>query len=126
MCGIPDGIIAHLAKERGGNVHDRRVVEVTSGPFEKETEGANPHSRAADLEAYSCFFSAHRTTEEDIPHTRNNWMWYDFKERRIVPTHYTIRTHSSSPGDSHLKSWLVEMSADGKRWRDVAREESNE
>jgi hypothetical protein len=50
---------------------------------------------------------------------------YNFKERRIVPTHYTIRTHSDSPGGSHLKSWLVETSADGENWRVVAREEDN-
>jgi hypothetical protein len=39
-----DGIIAHLTKECGGNVHDCQVVDVTCGSFEKETEGANPHS----------------------------------------------------------------------------------
>jgi hypothetical protein len=35
--GVPDGIIAHLTKECGGNRHDRHVVNVTSGSFEKET-----------------------------------------------------------------------------------------
>jgi hypothetical protein len=51
---------------------------------------------------------------------------YDFKERRIVPTHYTIRTNDDGPGNEHLKSWLVETSADGENWREVAREENNE
>jgi hypothetical protein len=64
--------------------------------------------------------------EEDIPHTRNNWICYDFKERKIVPTHYTIRTHGNGPGGAHLKSWLVETSADGENWREVARGENNE
>jgi hypothetical protein len=36
---VPDGIIAHLTRECGGNVHDRRVVDVTCGSFEKETQG---------------------------------------------------------------------------------------
>jgi hypothetical protein len=27
---------------------------------------------------------------KNIPHTRNNWIYYDFKERKIVPNHYTI------------------------------------
>jgi hypothetical protein len=63
--------------------------------------------------------------EEDIPHTPNNWICYDFKERRIVPTHYTIRTNGHGPGCFHLKSWLVETSVDGKSWREVAREEDN-
>jgi hypothetical protein len=34
---IPDGIIAHLTRECGGNVHDRNIVAVTCGSFEKET-----------------------------------------------------------------------------------------
>jgi hypothetical protein len=134
---VPDGIIAHLTRECGGNVHDRNVVEVTSGSFEKETEGANPHSgalnnwdgcaakNAADLETDSLFYSARRDKKEAIPHTRNNWICYNFKERRIVPTHYTIRTSIGDRGWTHLKSWLVETSADGENWREVAREEDN-
>jgi hypothetical protein len=134
---VPDGIIAHLTRECGGNVHDRHVVDVTCGSFEKETQGANPHSgawnndptwaakKAADLETDSYFQSACRTKNEDNPHTRNNWICYNFKERRIVPTHYTIRTYHGAPGHEHLKSWLVETSADGETWREVAREEDN-
>jgi archaellum component FlaC len=134
---LPNGITAHLTRECGGNVHDRHVVDVTCGSLEKETCGANPHSgafdnrpdcaakNAADLESHSQFFSAYRYKKEDIPHTRNNWLCYDFNESRIVPTHYTIRTFNNGPGLQHLKSWLVETSADGKSWREVAREEDN-
>jgi hypothetical protein len=134
---VPDGIIAHLTRECGGNVHDRNVVEVTSGSFEKETHGSNTHSgaynnnpddaakNAADLETNSQFTSAYRPRSENIPHTRNNWICYDFKERRIVPTHYTIRTYYRGPGGAHLKSWLVETSTDGENWREVAHEEDN-
>jgi hypothetical protein len=127
---VPDGIIAHLTKKYGGNVHDHHVVEVTSGSFEKETQELDdPDWRAAknatDFETGSFFSSAFRGKEEDIPHTRNNWICYDFKERRIVPTHYTIRTNESDLGLEHLKSWLVETSADGKTWREVDHKENN-
>jgi hypothetical protein len=46
--GAPDGIIAHLTSECGGNVHEHHVVDVTSGSFERETAGANPHSGVFD------------------------------------------------------------------------------
>jgi hypothetical protein len=130
---VPDGIIGHLTRVHAGN-----VVKVTSGSFEKETEGANPHSgvygnrvvfaatNAVDLDTDSCFLSAHRTEAANIAHTRNNWLCYDFGQRRIVPTHYTIRTAIANPGDGHLKSWLIETSTDGERWWEVAREEENE
>jgi hypothetical protein len=142
---VPDGIVAHLTRKRGGNVHDRHLVYISSGSFEKETYGANLHSGpyrhrpiwasrnfpnyaakdAADLETDSCFQSAYRHHWERIRHTRNNWICYDFKERRIVPTHYTIRTNGYVVGNPHLKSWLVEASADGETWREVDREEDN-
>jgi hypothetical protein len=130
---VPDGIIAHLTRECGENVHDHHIADVMYRSFERETITANPHSgayenraeyaakNAADLEVISCFSSAYRLIE-GIPHTRNNWLCYDFKERRIVPTHCTIRTNSSAPGYNHLKSWLVETSVDGHSWQEVARE----
>jgi hypothetical protein len=79
-------------------MHDRHVVDVTSGSFETETHGANSLSgaydngsecaakNAVDLETGS----AGRIMKEDIPLTRNNWICYDFKKRRIVSTSYTI------------------------------------
>jgi hypothetical protein len=33
---VPDGMIAHVTRECGGNVHDCGVVDVTCGSFEKE------------------------------------------------------------------------------------------
>jgi hypothetical protein len=129
---VPDGIIAHLTRECGGNVHDHHVVEVTWGSFEKETHGLSVDpdyswaaKNAADLETDLDSFSAYREEEEDILHTRNNWLCYDFKERRIVPTHYAIRTDEYGPGATYLKSWAVDTSADGESWREVAREEGN-
>jgi hypothetical protein len=128
---VPDGIITHLTRECGGNVYEHQVVDVTSGSFEKETWESNPISgilgnkpdfaakNAADLEAGSEFISDHRYPSEDIPHTRNHWLCYNFKQRRIVPTHYTIRTNDGGPGDEHLKSWLIEGSGierTGGRW----------
>jgi hypothetical protein len=77
------------------------------------------------LETDSCFESAYRDEKENIRHTRSNWVCYDFKKRRIVPTHYAIRTGENGPGFSHMKSWLIETSKDGKSWREVAREEDN-
>jgi hypothetical protein len=135
---VPDGIIAHLIRECGRNVHDRHVVDITSRSFVKETIGANLHSEGldnkadctaknvADLEIDSCFYSAY-CEKKELSHTRNNWLCYDFKERRIVPTHYAIRMHRWSPGyGAHLRSWLIETLADGKIWQEVAREEDNE
>jgi hypothetical protein len=113
---VHDGVIAHLTREYGGNVHDHLVVDVTCGPFEKETEEANPHSGAynnhpscvaknpTDLETDSIFFSAYHLSSHDIPHMKNNWGCYEFTGRKTVPTHYTIRRYGYPPGSARLKS----------------------
>jgi hypothetical protein len=115
---VPDGVIAHPTRECCGNLHDRRVVEVTSSG----TTNNKDLDYAADLETCSVFSSAFRAGSVGIPHTRYNWLLYDFKEKRIVPTHYIIRTNCHG---SHLRSWLVETSSDGKTWREVVHEENN-
>jgi hypothetical protein len=134
---IPDGIIAHLTREYDGNVHDREIVAVTSGSFEIETCGANPHSgayqnrpehaakNAVDLEAGSYYYSACRAKTEQIRHTPNNWICYDFKDSRIVPSHYALRSYDAGPENAHLKSWAVETSVDGQSWREIDHKENN-
>jgi hypothetical protein len=69
---LPDGITMRLKRKCHGNVHNRHVIEVTSGSFEKDTYGANPHSKAfgdkpdngaknvCNFGFGSCFCSAHR------------------------------------------------------------------
>jgi hypothetical protein len=79
---VPGGIITHLKRECGGDVHYRRVVDVTTGSFETTAEGTNPHSGvdnndsmfAAKNAAGSEVGSGYRKKEEDISHTMNNWM----------------------------------------------------
>jgi hypothetical protein len=65
--------------------------------FEREKEGANPHSgarydyaqwtakNATDLETGSYYYSTYRK-KEDIPRTRNNWLCYDFKQKKCKTT----------------------------------------
>jgi hypothetical protein len=115
---VPDGIIAHLTRKCRGNVHDNKVVEATSSePFDD-----GPSSAARNLAAMgdkTLFNSAFRQRADDIAHTRNNWVCYDFKQTTIVPSHYAIRTNGNGPGHAHMKSWLIETSADGENWLEI-------
>jgi hypothetical protein len=117
---VPDGIIGYLTREWGGNVHDRKIVDITSStPWSNEDRCAAKN--AADLSSGSYFQSW-----EGCGGPRENWICYDFKDRRIVPTHYAIRSYDNQGlGRSHLKSWLVETSLDGDDWQEVDRHEDN-
>jgi hypothetical protein len=116
---VPDGIIAHLTRECGGNVRDHDVVGVTSSrPIGSLWAAKN----VANLEDSSCFHSAHRDKNDIIPPAKNNWICYDFKDRKVIPTHYAVR---SSTGVAHPSSWVVEVSKKGKKWKEIDHKENN-
>jgi hypothetical protein len=80
---VPNGIIGHLTRQCDGNVHDRKFVEVNSVATLHRTP-QNVAKHVADLEAKSRFTSEGRNT--------GDWIRYDFKDRRIMPTHCVIRS----------------------------------
>ncbi|KAH0790882.1 F5/8 type C domain containing protein [Histomonas meleagridis] len=47
----------------------------------------------------------------------NQWVMYDFAPRFMKPTAYTLRTSGGSKGEGHLKSWALEASNDGRKWK---------
>jgi hypothetical protein len=120
---VPDGIIRHLTREWGANVADRNVGVTASGVYADDEE--NDPRNAADLDHESHFVSTCRNANEDIRHERNNWICYDFRRRRILPTHYALRSCDEGPGGPHLKSWLVETSVDGENWTEIDHHENN-
>jgi hypothetical protein len=98
-----DDIIAHLTKSCGGNVHDRGVVAVASSPSANPNFGPYDVKNVADLkDSYGLFHS--NGMSADAPHTRNNWICYDFKTKKGIPTRYSIRSHGWGKGNEHLKS----------------------
>ena len=107
------GIISHLTRECGGNVHVKGVVEVTaSSCFGEGWEAKN----AVELGTDSRFCSKKEP---------NSWIQYDFKERRVSLTSYSIR---SSAGPGFPRSWVLEVSNNGSEgsWHVVDCRENNE
>ena len=108
-----DGIIAHLTRECGGNVHNKGVVKVTSSGGSSCGCGD-----AVDLGSYRSFLSKN---------SPNSWICYDFRERRVTPTSYSIRSQRGGSGCCHPKSWVLEVSNDGSEgsWAVVDSRENN-
>ena len=111
-----DGIISYLSKACGGNVHDKGVVDITSGPV----YGPYAAKNVADLTVKSMF---------DSEDSANQFVCYNFKDKTIIPTHYSIRSEYQGPIGSFacrsLQSWVVETSSDGNVWTEVDRHEDN-
>jgi hypothetical protein len=98
-----NGIIASLTRRFDGNVHDRGIVTITaSSLLGPECSGRN----AADLNSDFPFSSALDS---------NAWLCYDFKDRRVSLTYYSMR----SAFTRFPKSWVIEGSLNGTSWTQV-------
>ena len=45
----------------------------------------------------------------------NSWICYELDEERVIAG-YCIRSYDEDKGAGHLKSWILEVSRDGKDW----------
>lgn len=47
---------------------------------------------------------------------RGSWICFDFKDRRVIPTNYEIKSRNCSEGASHLRNWVIEGSNNNSSW----------
>jgi hypothetical protein len=99
-----EGIISYLTQRRGGTVHDRGIVTTAS----KSVLYDDPRYAVRNLGMH--FHSTNGPGQ---------WICWDFREMRVIPTHYTIRCYM-------LKSWVLESSLDFANWTEIDRKTDNE
>jgi hypothetical protein len=109
-----NGIVGFLTGECGGNVHDKGIVTAIASGILNNDQSYHPKF-IADLETDTRFSSQPNL---------NSWVGYDLKERRILPTHYSMRSSNDKKGWHHPRSWVIEISANGTDWR-VVDEQNN-
>jgi hypothetical protein len=103
---------SHLKGECHGKVVEHGVVAVTASDVGLGPGRPPLPKNAADLDTSTHFASARQPETADIPRERNHWLCYDFKEPRVVPTHYAIRSLAGNvcrpqPGSVHGENWVV-------------------
>lgn len=104
-----EGIIRYLTKESGGNVAVNGTVKVTASSI--QMNGQEPKF-AVDFDDLKNYF--HSNSEQ------NSWLQFDFGERKVRPTHYSIKSRpDGGKGYYHLKNWTIEGSntANEKDWK---------
>lgn len=100
-----NGIIHKLTEENGGNVHNKGIVNVTSSSI----SNSRFDYYAVDLNDENFYFCS--DNKED------SWLQYDFKNFRVHPTHYSLRSSNHySKGQYNLISWIIEGSNTGENW----------
>jgi hypothetical protein len=103
------GIFAHLTSKCRGNPHDKGVIDVSSSP------ACSAHWAAKlclDFNSRNQFC----TTQQQV----NAWICFDFKDMKVMATHYAIRSRVDQPGIfTHPQSWVIEVSDDKSSWDTV-------
>jgi hypothetical protein len=100
-----NGIIDHLTKKCGGNVHEKGVVNITAS----RPGGVNDCSRVVNYGAVDGFWHS-----LDVP---DSWICFDFKEKSVSLQHYTVKSESIM--GYFCVQWELEGSNDGKTWRSL-------
>lgn len=97
------GIIHHLTELSGGNIADKGIIGISSSSINKTYYP----KYVVDLDDKTHYFQS-----ED---RQDAWIKFDFKDRKIRPSHYSIRTrHDWGKSGSHLKNWAIEGSNSNK------------
>jgi hypothetical protein len=108
-----NGIISYLTKKCDGHVGDLGVISISASSL--NSPQSYPLRNVADFENHTYFYTS------DTP---NSWICYDFKDRNIKPTHYTLRSRRDASGN-HLRFWTLKGSRDGSEWIELDRRENN-
>jgi hypothetical protein len=105
-----EGIIHEMTKQCGGNVHEKGVVRIASSSDERNQP-----------------FQVANHGWDNYWHTRNepnSWICFDFKERSVAVSQYTLKSH---PSLGHwFISWVIEGSSDGSSWRTLDTRETQD
>lgn len=105
-----DGVFALLMSKYGGNIHDKGIIDITAS-----SDPDKNVSFVSDSDWESYWFS------DNVP---NSWVQFDFKDKLIIVTDYTIQSDGSD--GNHLLHWELEGSNDGKNWEVIDKRDTND
>lgn len=105
------GVLQYLTSIAGGNVSDNGLCKITASG----TKFGKPQY-VAEYDNDDFWWG------NNLPH---QFLIFDFGERSITVTQYSLRTWSGGAGGYHTANWLLEGSNDGKLWIELDRKINN-
>ena len=103
-----NGIIAKLGNGNPASVLDNGTINITSSQAYNSSPDYQSKNVVNFSDTYGCFFSSD---------TANSWLTVDFKDRKVKPSFYSIRSNSwGGAGHHHPQSWRLDGSNDGESW----------
>lgn len=100
-----NGIIQYLLTNSNGNISEK--VHITASSYNGDLKTVN----VTQFNNSSCF-----QTDD----AQSSWICFDFKDGRILPTNYQIKTYG---GTNNPKTWEIEGKTDeNSQWENISRE----
>lgn len=106
------GIMRYLTEKTGGNIHDNGTIDISSNSIWNDDQSHYHPKNLVDYEKKNYY---------DSKDDENTYICFDFKERSIQLTSYSIESENSDAYTGHLKNWIIEVSNDGKNWIEIDR-----
>lgn len=103
-----EGIMHYLSKKTNGNISDNGTIKITSNSI--YSNSFKPENVVDYENNYNEFCSKN---------TSNAFLLFDFKDKSIQLTNYSIRSRESNKNGAHIRNWVVEVSNDEKHWKEV-------
>ena len=108
-----ESIFQYLSEQCHGNVYTKKIVDITSSSDPYESRNIENIVQSSN--------SYYATSER-----YNSWIQFDFKERKVLIDHYTLQTFDGNGNCEHLRSWVLEVSNDGKNYTVIDRCENSD
>ena len=101
-----NGIMKFLADETSGNIHDNGTINITSNSINSDHHPKN----LVDYQNNNFYHS-----KDD----GNAIICFDFKDKSVQLSAYTIQSYDINANWGHLKNWVIEESNDAKNWIEI-------
>lgn len=98
-----DGIINYLRKKSNGNIQN--MINITASSVHRSS-----------FSQYNVCLFEERDKYFQTTNELNAWICFDFKENRIIPTSYTIKSSNHNQNGHQPRSWVIEASNDNFLW----------
>ena len=99
-----NGIIKYLTNKTGGNIHDNGTINMTSSAYYEEPKN---------------LLDFNQDKYYQTKQYKDGWVTFDFKNRKVKISGYSIKTNSGGKNGAHMKSWKIEVSNDGQNWTQI-------
>lgn len=105
-----NGIISYLGKDDPKSVIANGIISVTaSSIYLNDQYKEHQPKNVVDFNNDKMNFISNND--------QNSWLLYDFKQRKVKPSHYSIKSHHwGGKGNYHPQNWRIEGSNDNVNW----------